>query len=391
MSVYRHKNSPFWQFDFQIDGYRFSGSSTVPRAKGKRDAQAYEAAEREKADELVRKIRDSGTAPLTLQRACDRWWNEHGRHLSDPDIEARLGWIAQQIGPETLLHAITDDMVSQMVAARRLHTRRSGRDDNGTQLYRPITNRTVNKTTVSLLARVMHRARNNWNVTILREPNWKRHWLPEVKRPIREISYAEEARLDDEEAADFTALRRFAIIQGLRRREVLLRWPQVDFDIGVVRLIAKGGLPRVVPLSREAYAILWAQRGRHPEWVFTFVAQRTRLCPKRKDPKTGERFRFVKGERYPISYYGFGSHKRTAWARAGVDARIHDLRHTTGSRTVRSTGNLKVTQELLGHSDIAITAKFYANVMVEDVRDALEATAARQPATQAGKATKSGD
>ena len=35
-------------------------------------------------------------------------------------------------------------------------------------------------------------------------------------------------------------------------------------------------------------------------------------------------------------------------------------------------------QTLLGHSTIAITAEFYANVTVEDVRAAMEATAAAE-------------
>ncbi len=77
--------------------------------------------------------------------------------------------------------------------------------------------------------------------------------------------------------------------------------------------------------------------------------------------------------------YGIGSNKRK-WIDAGVDARIHDLRHTTGSRTLRKTGNLKVVQTLLGHSTIAITADFYANVTVEDVCAAMEATGAAEPA-----------
>ncbi len=276
-------------------------------------------------------------------------------------------------------HAITDDMVSKMVEARRLDVRRSGRDSDGKQLYRPITARTVNKTTLSLLRRVMHRARDNWNATILREPKWKKHWLKETKRPIREITLGEEAILDDAEDADFAALRRFGIITGLRRRNLILTWPQVDFAAAEVRVITKGGVPRVVPLSREAYAILWARRGQHETNVFTFVAQRTRPCP-----KTGKRF--IRGQRYPITYYGMGSNKRK-WAKVGVDARIHDMRHTTGSRTLRKTGNLKVTQELLGHSDIAITAKFYANVMIEDVRAAMEMTSAVPIDDQAVKKT----
>jgi site-specific recombinase XerC len=58
------------------------------------------------------------------------------------------------------------------------------------------------------------------------------------------------------------------------------------------------------------------------------------------------------------------------------DSRSTISGHTTGSRTLRKTGNLKVVQTLLGHSTIAITAEFYANVTVEDVRAAMEATAA---------------
>jgi integrase len=370
MSVYRHKNSPLWQFDFQIKGYRFSGSTDVPRSKGKRDAEAYEAVEKTKARGLVSAILATGSAPLTLKRACDRWWDEHGLHLRDPDLKARLDWIAAQIGPDVLLHAITDDMVSQMVAARRRHLKPAGSDGNGKPLWLPISARTVNKTTTSLLSRVMHRARDNWNVTILKEPNWKKHQIEQVKRPIREITYAEEDRLDAEEAIDFAAVRRFAIIMGLRRRNLLLTWSQVDFEQALIRVVTKGGIPRVIPLSREAYGILWARRGQHPEFVFTFVAQRTRTCP-----KTGTQF--IRGQRYPMTYYGYGSHKRRAWRRADVDARIHDMRHTTGSRTLRKTGNLKIVQQLLGHSEIGITAQFYANVLVEDVRAALEATSER--------------
>ena len=42
---------------------------------------------------------------------------------------------------------------------------------------------------------------------------------------------------------------------------------------------------------------------------------------------------------------------------------------------LRSTGNLKTTQRLLGHSDISTTSRFYVDALVEDVRAAMEATA----------------
>jgi integrase len=147
----------------------------------------------------------------------------------------------------------------------------------------------------------------------------------------------------------------------------LLTWPQVDFDLRVIRIVGKGGVPAILPITQRAYQILWKLRGNHPVWVFTFVAQRTRPCP-----KTGQHF--IKGQRYPITYYGLGSNKRK-WAKAGVVARIHDLRHTTGMRTLRKTGNLKLVQKLLRHTEIKTTANFYTDALVEDIRDGLESTA----------------
>lgn len=368
MSIYRGKRSPYWQFDFEIGGYRFSGSTKLT---DKHDAAAFEKNEKIKARLIVQNIERTNSAPLTIGHACKRWWNEHGQHLNDPDLEARLAWLATAIGPATPLHAITDDTVSKLVELRRRDVRQAGRTDNGKQLFREITARTVNKTTVSLLRRVLRRARDNWDAAILKEPTWKKHWLKETKRPVRELSGAEDAALDAVEDADFIDVRRFAIITGLRRGNVLLKKSQVNFEQATIAIISKGGVPRILPLSKEAYVILWRRRADPTEYVFTFCAQRTRRCP-----KTGKKF--VKGVRYPITYYGLGSNKRK-WKAAGVEARIHDLRHTTGMRVLRATGNLKAVQKILGHSDIAITAKFYTDATLEDQRAAMETTAAAAP------------
>lgn len=382
MSIYRDDRSPYWQFDFRVKGRRFSGST---KCENEHDAAQVEAAERIKAKALIERIEAETRAPLTIERACKRWWNEHGRHLNDPDLEARLDWIVAQIGPRTMLHTITDDTVSRLVELRRLDVKRSGADEDGKPLYREISARTVNKTTVSLLRRVVRRARENWNAVILREPTWKNHFLKETKRPVRELTPAEDAALDAAERYDYALLRKFAEITGLRRGNLLLRWTQVDFDLGVVRVIAKGGVPRVIPMTREAYAILWSRRGHHKEFVFTYVAARTRKNPKGAN---GER---VKGQRYPITYSGFGSQKARTWSAAGVDARIHDLRHTTGMRTLRATGNLRLVQKLLGHTDIAITAKFYTDATIEDLRAGMETTAAATPPAQLEQQKKEGE
>jgi integrase len=368
MSVYRHKKSHVWQFDFQLAGYRFFGSTDVSKDRPQREAAAFESAERRKAIELVEAAKRENREPMTLATACARWWDEVGQYTKEVDLRKALAWLCDHIGGKRGLHTIRDDDIARAVAARRTDLVRAGRDGQGYQLYRPVSVRTVNRTVTLLLKRVMFRARDTWSAATLTMPNWSEHLLKEKKRPIREITLEEEARIEAVERDDYRAIRRFATITGLRLNEVLLTWPQVDFENAVIRIIAKGDEPRIIPLSREAYALLWAERGRHEQFVFTFVARKTRTCP-----QTGQRYE--RGRRFPITYYGLSTQRRREWKKAGVDARFHDLRHTAGMRTLRATGNLKTTQKLLGHSDISTTAKFYTDALVEDVRAAMEATA----------------
>lgn len=362
---FRVKSSPYYQYDFRIQGYRFTGST---KCRNERDAAAFEKARRIEAERIVAAAVDHGRRPMSLGEACARFWEEHGQHLGDPDLKRQLDWLATTIGPDTRLHDITDDIVSQAIAARRRVVKPAGRDDAGRQLTKPVSNRTINNSVTSTLRRVVRRAQANWSVTIFREPDWRKHMLKTSKRPVREISAAEDAAIDEVESLEYRELREFAEIMGLRRKELLLTWPQVDFELGVIRIIGKGGVPAVLPLSRRAYELLWGLRGNDPVFVFTFVAERTRRCP-----KTGRHF--VKGERYPMTYYGIGTNRRRKWSKAGVDARLHDTRHTTGMRTLRATGNLKLVQKLLRHSKIQTTSEFYADATIDDIRDGLEVTA----------------
>lgn len=303
---------------------------------------------------------------MTFAAAADRWWAEVGRRGKEADLETAIGWLKGQLGGKAL-HLIGNADVAAAVEARREHRMNAGRTRDGRQLTRMIGPRTVNRTVPLLMRRIVKRAQKNWDAVIFREPNWRDHLLPEPKRPIREISIAEEEAIEAVEGS-YHAIRRLTVIMGLRKREALLTWPQVDFENRLVRIVGKGGIPRTIPMTREAYAILWGERGRDPMWVFTFVAEKTRTCP-----KTGRDY--VKGKRYPVTYWGLSSHRRRRWPKAGVQARYHDLRHTTGMRTLRSTGNLKVTQRLLGHSEITTTSRFYVDATIDDMRDAMEKTA----------------
>jgi site-specific recombinase XerC len=53
------------------------------------------------------------------------------------------------------------------------------------------------------------------------------------------------------------------------------------------------------------------------------------------------------------------------WKKAGVDARIHDARHTTGMATLRRTKNLRLVQELPGYCEIKTSSTFHATARVD--------------------------
>ena len=144
---------------------------------------------------------------------------------------------------------------------------------------------------------------------------------------------------------------------------------------GIIRVVGKGNLPHVVPITAELEALLLPLRGHHPELVFTFVAERTY-----RNVKAGRDY--VAGEQYPIIYAGLSTRYRRAFAKADVkDFRRHDLRHTAATRIMRETGNLKPTSKLLGHASVTTTAR-YAHVDLEDVRAGMEAVAKRKNLTK---------
>src|SRR5207237_888101 len=124
----------------------------------------------------------------------------------------------------------------------------------------------------------------------------------------------------------------------------------------------KGGAlvtTQITPAIRE---IIWPLRGDHPEFVFTYVAERTRKGR-------------VKGQRYPITISGLNSIWKRWRKQAGIqDLRLHDLRHDFATKLLRECGNLKIVQRALGHADIKTTVR-YAHVLDDEVADVIERVA----------------
>ena len=181
MSAYKDPRSPYWQFDFWWRGHRFHGST---KATTRREAEAIERTEREKARQRVAQIEAARTS-LRLDDIAGRWWSEVGQHLAGGG--ARNAWreldqLIAFFGKDRLLTEITGDDVAKLVAWRRGHRNRAA-------LISPFT---VNATTKQL-RKLFIRAKL-WGVRFTQEPRWRDHVLKTGARTRRARSRAAPGR-----------------------------------------------------------------------------------------------------------------------------------------------------------------------------------------------------
>lgn len=351
MSVYRRAGETVYSYDFWCRGTRFSGSTGCT---SRREAEKFEEGERNRAKASVADL----SKPMTFGVASSLYWDEVGKfHENSKDTEGYLAWLQGEIGKGTLISTIDSARVARLVAKRR---------GDG------VSNRTVNASVSEPLRAILRRATEVWGQAVQRI-KWKDHLLEEAQERVREATPTEEAVLLEAMRDDYEPPVRFALLTGCRRAEIVgLTWPRVDFFNDQVTVTGKRGKSRTIPLTAEARVLLWALKDHHDEAVFTYVAVRTREGRER-------------GKRYPITIEGF----KTAWRRYGrakiADFRFHDTRHTAATRLVRATGNLKLAQRLLGHTEIATTAR-YAHVTDADLRAGMEAMNPTKSPTE-GKGT----
>ena len=183
-------------------------------------------------------------------------------------------------------------------------------------------------------------------------------------RPPRELSFDEEDRLLPALRSDLRGAVEFMLKSGWRRAEVLnLRWSDCDLLNGTAVTRIKGGNIVSRPLTKAMAAIVSGQPKVGP-FVFTYVCQQSR--DKRR-----------KGERYHLTPTALRGPFAEALKVAGiVRFRLHDLRHTRGTRIVRQTGSLAAAKEALKHKSISTTLR-YAHVLDDDTRRALDESESR--------------
>ena len=151
---------------------------------------------------------------------------------------------------------------------------------------------------------------------------------------------------------------RFAAGSGLRLGELCaLKWKDVDLATGVVTVRSdavhrtKSGEERVVQVSPQAVGVLrtWHERDRPARQDFVFHGPMSRELS------------------YALTSRLFRKYRQMAGLPEGLT--FHSLRKTYGTVLASAGVPLRTVQKMLGHADISITARIYADVVDSAARE----------------------
>ena len=183
------------------------------------------------------------------------------------------------------------------------------------------------------------------------EWGWLDKWPPikfykEEEKPVQFLSETQVQVLLANLPAHTKAIVTFALATGLRHSNITrLTWQSVDLEKRIAWIQpdeAKGGKAIGIPLNEVAMGVIEAQRGKHPEFVFTYRGR-------------------------PVLRVN-GNAWFKAVKRAGLQGfRFHDLRHTWASYHAINGTPLRTLQELGGWSDQTIVLR-YAHLNPEHLR-----------------------
>lgn len=227
--------------------------------------------------------------------------------------------------------------------------------------------REVEPLKASSIARVLSSVRG-WHRFLLEEGQTETDVAHETKPPKlgsrlpKAISIEQvEALLDATRGDEVQQLRDCALLEllyatGARVSEAVNLNVDDVIDQEVVRLLGKGGKQRIVPVGSFARAALDAY----------LVRARPQLSL--RGTATPALFLGLRGQR--VSRQNAWLIIRAAAARAGLDIEVspHTLRHSFATHLLAGGADVRVVQELLGHSSVA-TTQIYTLVTADTLRD----------------------
>lgn len=142
------------------------------------------------------------------------------------------------------------------------------------------------------------------------------------------------------------AILEFLYSTGVRVSELVgLSWADIDFDLGIVRVVGKGSKERIVPVGEIALEALRDYRRE---------VERKWGAPARGSPV------FLNRNGRRITTRSIGRVVEKHLRRKGIPVKMgpHGLRHTFATHLLNSGADLRAIQELLGHASLSTTQRY---------------------------------
>ncbi|MCQ9209864.1 site-specific tyrosine recombinase XerD [Granulicatella seriolae] len=176
-----------------------------------------------------------------------------------------------------------------------------------------------------------------------------------------------QAILEAPDISSILGLRDKAILElmyatGLRVSELIhLKLSDIHLELGFIKTIGKGNKERIIPLGEEAG--LWVERYLHYS------------RPQLVDDKKENNFLFLNHRGGAFTRQGIWKNLNAIVLKANITKSVspHMLRHSFATHILENGADLRIVQELLGHSDIS-TTQIYTHISTKRMIDVYKKT-----------------